>query len=130
MNLENIWRKEPIVVPKSFAGRVPLYQVIASYVHKNDREGINVDRAFCNCQESTRLFYKGPCLTELVTIQEGQIIFVDSRKVVRANKIPDPRTKRGHAILQRIFNPPKTPVPTYHNIKSYDPSLTVSQLFR
>ena len=118
--LEDVWKKEPIAIPKRFVGKVPLYQVIARYVLQSDHERITVDRAFFNCQESTNLSYAGPRLTERVTILEGKLVSVESHITVRIKKVLDPRTKRGHAQLQRILTPPKTPIPTYHNIKQYE----------
>jgi len=117
------WEQQKIRIPKKFAGQVPLFQVIDSYFLAGQRESIKVDRVFYNCQERTRICYNGPKLTERVLVENGKIVSVDSRVAVRFSTMPNLHTRRGRELLQRMFTPPPTPTPTYHNIKRYEREL-------
>ena len=122
-----MWTKRDIGgVPKRFAGQVPLYQVIESYVLEQDEEILTVDRAFSNCQEYTSVSYEGPKVKEQVKILEGNIVFVTSHLVIDTSNFLNLRvvdTLVGRVRFQLLFTPPKTRFPQYLNIKRYEREL-------
>src|SRR3989338_11481197 len=65
-------------IPKKVQGQVPLLQSIKSYELNIEGETLQFDRIFNNCEESSRIFYNGRELNEIVYIHNGVITDVAS----------------------------------------------------
>ena len=118
------WTETPLTTPKSFAGQVPVFQVIKAYLLETGEERIEVRRAFANCQEATHIIYEGPALEERVQIFEGKIAYVYCQYPAPQNLFYPKMTKRQLLkAMGEIFNPKKPEEITYYNIKRLETQL-------
>lgn len=111
--------------PKGFENIPPIYEVIKEYEYKDNKETLNVKRAFCiHSDESLRLSYEGREYKEDMTISKGKIISLEMLIIKNLVEFPDINLSEEKLTiaLQEFFNQSKAKpkIKTYYNIKRFE----------